>query len=184
MSVDEIIDEAVKFKAEHVVLTGGEPMISPKIHELASRFRGHGYHITIETAGTIHPNKIECDLVSLSPKLNNSTPEKGSIDPAWIKRHEETRTKSTQVLREWINSSKDYQFKFVISTRQDFNQVVQMMKESFSDVPCWKIQVMPEGTDIPTIVNRRNMLVDFCKESGYRLSDRLHIHLFGNTRGT
>lgn len=184
MSVDKIVYEASKFNANHVVLTGGEPMIAPEIHELAAMFRENKYHITIETAGTIPPNGIECDLASLSPKLNNSTPEDGSIDSAWIKRHEETRIKSTQTLREWIKCAKDYQFKFVISTREDFDQAAQMMRASFADVPCWKIQVMPEGIDVPTIVERRNMLVDFCKESGYRLSDRLHIHLFGNTRGT
>lgn len=184
MSVDEIISEVRKFNAEHVVLTGGEPMIAPEIHRLASMLRSYNYHITIETAGTIPPNGIECDLASLSPKLNNSTPEYGSIDPAWIKRHEETRNKSTSALRKWIENSKDYQFKFVISTREDLDQVSQMMLENFSDVPRWKTQLMPEGIDVSTISDRRNMLVDLCKESGYRLSDRLHIHLFGNTRGT
>ena len=156
MSVDEIVAEVRKFKAEHVVLTGGEPMVAPGIH----------------------------DLASLSPKLNNSTPEEGSIDAAWIKRHEETRNQSDDILREWIEQAGDYQFKFVISTHDDFIQALAIMRFGFSEVPRWKVQLMPEGIDSATIAKNRAMLIDFCKESGYRLCDRLHIHLFGNTRGT
>ena len=184
MSVDEIVAEVRKFKAEHVVLTGGEPMVAPGIHDLASKLRDAHYHITIETAGTVAPKGIACDLASLSPKLNNSTPEDGSIDAAWIKRHEETRNQSDDILREWIEQSGDYQFKFVISTHDDFMQALAIMRFGFPEVPRWKVQLMPEGIDPVTIARHRSMLVDFCKESGYRLCDRLHIHLFGNTRGT
>jgi len=184
MSVDEIVAEVRKFKAEHVVLTGGEPMVAPGIHDLASKLRDAHYHITIETAGTVAPKGIACDLASLSPKLNNSTPEEGSIDAAWINRHEETRNPSDDILREWIDQAGDYQFKFVISTHDDFMQALGMMRFGYSEVPRWKVQLMPEGIDSATIAKNRAMLIDFCKESGYRLCDRLHIHLFGNTRGT
>ena len=184
MSVDEIVAEVRKFKAEHVVLTGGEPMVAPGIHDLASKLRDARYHITIESAGTVAPKGIACDLASLSPKLNNSTPEEGSIDAAWIKRHEETRNQSDDILREWIEQAGDYQFKFVISTHDDFIQALAIMRFGFSEVPRWKVQLMPEGIDSATIAKNRAMLIDFCKESGYRLCDRLHIHLFGNTRGT
>lgn len=184
ISIDEIISEVRKFKAEHVVLTGGEPMIAPEIHELTSMLRSYGYHITIETAGTIPPNGIECDLASLSPKMGNSTPDIGSIDQGWINRHEETRIKAIHILRDWIYQSKDYQFKFVISTREDLDQAVSMMVDNFPDIPRWKVQLMPEGIDSSTISNRLCMIAELCKEIGYRLSDRLHIHLFGNTRGT
>jgi 7-carboxy-7-deazaguanine synthase len=163
MEVDEIFAEVRKFKVEHVVLTGGEPMIAPGIHDLADKLRAGGYHITIETAATVTPKGIACDLASLSPKLNNSTPDEGSIDATWIQR---------------------YQFKFVISDEENLTQTLAYMRFSFPEVPRWKVQLMPEGTDAKTISERRAMLVDFCKESGYRLCDRLHIHLFGNTRGT
>jgi len=184
MSVDEIFSSVSKFKSKHIVLTGGEPMISPNINKLASRFRNAGYHITIETSGTVAPNGIACDLASLSPKLNNSTPEEGSIDSGWIKRHEETRNKSINTLRDWIEQSNDYQFKFVISGKEDLIQAAQIMLLNFPNVPNWKVQFMPEGVDSATIAGRQKMIVDFCKEGGYRFSDRLHIHLFGNTRGT
>ena len=185
MSIDEIVAEVIKHQgARHVVLTGGEPMIAPGIHSLASKLRDARYHITIETAGTISPSGIACDLASLSPKLNNSTPEEGSIDAGWIKRHEETRSQSVDILSEWIEQAGDYQFKFVISTHDDLMQALGMMRLGFHEVPRWKVQLMPEGIDSKTIAKNRAMLIDFCKESGFRYCDRLHIHLFGNTRGT
>src|SRR5947209_7549513 len=61
--------------ARHVVLTGGEPMIAKEIRELASAVKATGRHITIETAATVPPDGIACDLASLSPKLLNSAPD-------------------------------------------------------------------------------------------------------------
>ena len=59
----------------HVVVTGGEPMLAPEIEGLTAALRHRGKHVTIETAGTIY-KPISCDLISLSPKLANSTPWK------------------------------------------------------------------------------------------------------------
>lgn len=183
MSVDEIVYEVKKYTtARHVVLTGGEPMIAPGIHDLSSALKGAGYHITIETAGTISPSGIDCDLASLSPKLSNSTPVPGSIDAVWIERHNETRHQP-EVLSEWITRY-NYQFKFVIGAEADLSETLAIMRLGFPDVPHWKVQLMPEGIDSTSIAKHRSMLIDFCKESGYRFCDRLHIHLFGNTRGT
>ena len=60
----------------HVVITGGEPMIAPQIEELTEELGGRlKQHITIETAGTVDAH-VRCDLMSISPKLANSTPHK------------------------------------------------------------------------------------------------------------
>src|SRR3954464_15198022 len=56
----------------YVVVTGGEPMIDPDIVELTQKLRTIEHHITIETAGTVF-KPVECDLMSISPKLGNST---------------------------------------------------------------------------------------------------------------
>src|ERR1044071_6747802 len=74
MGLDRILDEVRAHPTRHVVVTGGEPMIAPEILPLTERLRDAGLHITIETAGTVfHP--VACDLMSISPKLANSTPE-------------------------------------------------------------------------------------------------------------
>src|SRR3954447_1293967 len=84
--LDRILDAVLAHPARHVVVTGGEPMIAPAMVELTQRLRAAGLHITIETAGTVyHP--VECDLMSISPKLANSTPD----DPYWSERHERLR---------------------------------------------------------------------------------------------
>ena len=76
LSVSGIVAEVRRHPAvRHVVLTGGEPMIAKDLPLLAAELRGFGYHITIETAGTLPPDGIACDLASLSPKLLNSAPD-------------------------------------------------------------------------------------------------------------
>src|SRR5579884_3467399 len=64
MTVDEVIARVSAFPAEHVVLTGGEPMAAREMPALAAQLRIHGKHITIETAGTLPPKRIACDLAS------------------------------------------------------------------------------------------------------------------------
>jgi hypothetical protein len=43
---------------------------------------------------------------------------------------------------------------------------------------------MPEGRDATTLHARMRWLADICLTHGYNLTDRLHIHLSGDTRGT
>ncbi len=74
-SVDQIVKQVAAYPARHVVLTGGEPMLQKEIHALAAALKERGYHLTIETAGTILPDGIACDLASLSPKLRHSAPD-------------------------------------------------------------------------------------------------------------
>ena len=44
--------------------------------------------------------------------------------------------------------------------------------------------LMAEGTDSETLREREKWLAPLCVRHGFRLSDRLHIHLFGDTRAT
>ena len=103
MSIDEVVEVVAGHDEKHVVITGGEPMLPPAIGALTSRIQSLGKHITIETAGTISRD-IECDLMSISPKLANSTP---SVDRAgeWSRKHEESRI-NLNVLRELIGRFK------------------------------------------------------------------------------
>src|SRR5450432_1848314 len=86
ISVSEILARIQNYPTHHVVLTGGEPMIAKEMPELAAAIEELGHHITIETAGTIAPNGVACDLASLSPKLKNSTPD-DRMSSAWQARH-------------------------------------------------------------------------------------------------
>ena len=182
MSIEDIIKEVKKHPARHCVLTGGEPMVARGIKELAAALRAEGQHITIETAGTVSPEGIACDLASLSPKLSSSTPSPNEIDQAWIERHEQTRLRP-EILRAWLEAG-NYQLKFVYTHPSDLNEIDALIESIGIPVPASKVLLMPEGTDDAHIASRQMELVSLCTKRGNRYCDRLHIRLFGNTKGT
>ena len=77
-AVDEIVAEIEEWDCRHVVLTGGEPMLFAELIPLAEVLRESGRHITVETAGTLFL-PVECDLMSISPKLSSSGPDSASF---------------------------------------------------------------------------------------------------------
>ena len=182
VTVDAIVDRVLSFSCAHVVLTGGEPMIAKGIHDLAARLKETEMHITIETAGTVAPDGIACDLASLSPKLANSTPAPDLAGPAWVDRHEKTRLQP-EILRQWIDSY-PFQLKFVASDYQQITEIKQLLVSLDRTVPACKTLLMPEGITLEALGARRDWLIDACKQHGFRFCQRLHIDLFGNTRGT
>ena len=180
MSVEEILKKITDWNCDHVVLTGGEPMIAPDLPELAAVLKKQNKHITMETAGTILPNGIPCDLASLSPKLSNSTPSP-ERDPAWAKKHEATRLKP-EVIAEWIRKY-PFQLKFVLSSENDLLEIKDLLSR-LPPVTSDRILLMPEGIDVKTLATRSPWLVDICKRESFRFTPRLQIELFGHTRGT
>ena len=181
MEIETIVAKVLRHPARHVVLTGGEPMVAKGIHALAEKLRAAGRHITIETAGTIAPDGIACDLASLSPKLANSTPIEG-IEPAWRKKHERLRLQP-EVIRQWLGGY-EFQMKFVVRDERDLPEIETLLREVASPIPPDRILFMPEGITVETLRQRQGLIVELCKRKGYRYCPRLHIELFGNKRGT
>jgi 7-carboxy-7-deazaguanine synthase len=180
ISIEEILKKLTEWNCDHVVLTGGEPMIAPDLPELATALKKRKKHITIETAGTILPNSISCDLASISPKLSNSTPSP-ERDPAWAKKHEAIRLQP-EVISEWIRKY-PFQLKFVVSSEKDLAEIKDLLSR-LPPVPFHQVLLMPEGIDSKTLASRSPWLVEICKREGFRFCPRLHIELFGHTRGT
>lgn len=179
MTVDDIVTAVAGYGCGHVVLTGGEPMIFGDVGELSQRFREAGYHITIETAGTVWHN-VACDLASVSPKLSNSTP----LDRdggRFTQMHEGARL-NLDVIRRFMGLNA-YQLKFVVDTPQDLIEVDSLV-EQVGAVETDRVMLMPQGTTVEALRERGGWLVDVCKDKGYRYCPRLHIELFGNRRGT
>ncbi len=181
MEVEEIVAEVRKHPTRHVVLTGGEPMVAPGIHELAFQLQERGHHITIETAATIPPRGIACDLASLSPKLKHSAPD-ARLDDAWRRKHEELRWQPA-VVAAWM-AYPNYQLKFVVSSEADVAELEGMLRETDAVIPPSKILLMPEGVTVEALRARTGWLGELCKARGYRYAPRLHIELYGNRRGT
>lgn len=181
MTVDEIVARVSSFPARHAVLTGGEPMIASGIRELAAALRSRDMHITIETAATVPPAGIACDLASLSPKLRNSSPG-DRLDATWRERHESLRWQPATVAA-WM-AAHDYQLKFVVAGQDDLVEIEGMLGELPVRPPASKVLLMPEGVDAAQLRERGYWLAGVCKDCGYRFCPRLHIELFGNRRGT
>ncbi|MBL9177510.1 MAG: 7-carboxy-7-deazaguanine synthase QueE [Verrucomicrobiaceae bacterium] len=182
MNVDELLDEVNAHPTRFVVVTGGEPMVAKEMPRLLQRLREAGKHITIETAGTIAPEGVACDLVSISPKLAHSTPDEAKAGKAWVGKHERLRLQP-EVLRAWC-SNYDFQLKFVIASEADVSEVKDVIESVGIEIPPEKVLLMPEGITQEALKARQMLLVDICKREGWRYSPRLHIDLFGNKRGT
>lgn len=181
MTVDEILAEVSGYPARHAVLTGGEPMIAPDIHELAYQLQERKLHVTIETAGTVPPRGIACDLASISPKLAHSAPDE-RLDDTWRQKHASLRWQPA-VVADWIATG-EYQLKFVVRSEADIAEIEAMIRETDCAVPPDRVLLMPEGTTVETLRSRGLWLAGLCKDRGYRYAPRLHVELYGNRRGT
>lgn len=183
MDLPEIMERVRSYDCPHVVLTGGEPMVASGIEALAATLRAEGIHITIETAGTIAPGGIACDLASLSPKLANSTPDL-EMAGAWRERHESTRLQP-DVIRQWLERGSS-QLKFVVTRVEDLPEIEELLNE-VGAIPGFtrdRVLLMPEGIDVETLRERGPLVAELCLEHGFRFAPRIQIELFGNTRGT
>ncbi|MDZ4401030.1 7-carboxy-7-deazaguanine synthase QueE [Prosthecobacter sp.] len=182
MSVAAILEAVNQHPTRFVVVTGGEPMIAKEMAVLLSKLRDAGKHITIETAGTIAPDGVACDLASVSPKLAHSTPDEAKAGKTWVEKHEHLRLQP-EVLRAWC-SNYEFQLKFVIASEADIAEVREVIDSIGVSIPAQKILLMPEGITQEALKARQAWLVEVCKRTGWRYSPRLHIDLFGNKRGT
>lgn len=177
VEVGAVAEQVQRLGIRHVVLTGGEPMLFEGIEELAVLLRGAGHVITIETAGTVF-REVACDLMSISPKLANSTP----VGTSWEARHEETRLDLDPLTQ--LVARYEYQLKFVVDPESgdDLPEIARIVSAISADRS--RVMLMAEGTDAETLRRRQRMLVEVCLREGYALTPRLQVELFGNTRGT
>lgn len=161
----------------HVVITGGEPMILPDLTDLTEKIKEIDQHITIETAGTVY-QKVQCDLMSISPKLANSTPHDRE-GGKFAEKHEELRYQP-DVLKQLIREY-NYQLKFVISSVDDVREAREIVRELEADRE--RVLLMPEGRTREAVNERAQWLVEVCKDHGFRYCPRLHIDIWGDKRG-
>jgi len=179
MSVEEIVAKVAMHGIDHVVLTGGEPMLFDAIEPLASSLKTCGHTITVETAGTVF-RELPCDLMSISPKLANSAPGEES---GWRERHDSLRLNLTTL--QALVDRYEYQLKFVVNPESGGDiEEIEALLAGLSGVQAARVLLMPEGTDSETLHRRAKMLVPTVMERNWRLTQRLHIDLFGNTKGT
>jgi 7-carboxy-7-deazaguanine synthase len=178
-SVDEIITRVATWNCSHVVITGGEPMLFAELIPLTERLRAAGMHITIETAGTLYL-PVACDLMSISPKMANSTPP-AERDARWHVRHEQARRAPEIVHR--LMSEFDHQLKFVIDTPADCDEVEEYLSQ-LPEVARDRVLFMPQGVEPQDLAERAAWLEPYCQVHNLRFCPRRQIEWFGLVRGT
>lgn len=178
MMLGTVLAEVRRHWCGYVVITGGEPMLQHEMEEFCAALRGIDHHITIETNGTVF-KKLECDLMSISPKLANSTPPKKGKTKKIAEQHEEMRYQP-EVLKQLIQTY-PYQLKFVVKELEDMVEVRQVVADVGAEAN--RVVLMPEGTSAKALKERSEWILEACKRNNYRYGQRLHVQLWGNKRG-
>jgi organic radical activating enzyme len=166
--------QLLSFAEDRLVITGGEPLLQgAALARVLSLMRAEKLHlhVEIETNGTVAPHAALDPLVdqyNVSPKLAHSG---NPADLALI----------PERLATWAAESRAF-FKFVVATPDDLAEVTAL--QEVYGIVGQRLFVMPEGTDSATLRERSRWLAAAAMERGWRFTDRLHIHLYGDTRGT
>lgn len=178
---------------KHIVITGGEPfMQSIALANLTNRLHEEGYHITIETNGTLFDDRVYWDLLSISPKLSNSTPWKNvckllgdEYDEHVATVHEKVRYRP-EVLKQFVDYSnktgRDYQLKFVITTKLDLAEI-EFYYTPILQPPTENVWLMPAGKNTIELEKMTLIVLNAVVTRGYRFCNRLHVDLFGDKPG-
>jgi organic radical activating enzyme len=170
LSEAETAARIAAFAGDRLVVTGGEPLLqAPALARLLALLPA--MHVEIETNGTVAPPPALDAMVqqyNVSPKLAHSgNPRAKALIP--------------ERLAEFAGNPCAF-FKFVIAVPEDVAEVLALA--ATHAIPRERLFLMPEGTDSATLRTRTRWLGEICQREGLRLTDRLHIHLYGDTRGT
>jgi 7-carboxy-7-deazaguanine synthase len=175
-SIEEIFQTVQQWPCKFIVITGGEPMTNSDLAEFVRKLKELKKHITIETAGTTFIADMPCDLMSISPKLSNSTPD----EPELAETHEALRL-DVAVLRKLIDNYK-YQLKFVVDSQDDLAEIQQTI-EKLGNVNSEKVMLMPQAATRDEFLVKSPMVAEMCKRTGFAFCQRLQILLWDNTKG-
>lgn len=201
--------EAKYPKINHLVITGGEPLLYKEgLCEFLKEVYRDDMFVTIETNGTLEPIPANnpdfmIDMYSISPKLSTSVGNgNGKLSDIQMNLHNKTRINIPNLYK-YVLDSIDYQFKFVYSGEECINEIEDLYKqlekygeENFNNQesdykhdwflsyhPNYHTKLMPEGVTNEQLQKSRNECVEKCMEKGWEYTDRMHIVIWGDKRG-
>jgi 7-carboxy-7-deazaguanine synthase len=179
----ELMGQIARWPCRFVVITGGEPLIGadgrarPDLAELTRQLKGLNKHVTIETAGTVFAADLACDLMSISPKLGNSTPS----EPDSAAAHEAARL-DRKALAALIETY-PCQLKFVVESAEDIAEIQDLLG-CLPAVDKDRILLMPQAMTRDDLLAKAPLVAQLCKDTGFRFCERLHVLVWDNRRGT
>jgi len=170
LGVAQVAERIAALGQNRLVITGGEPFLQGSaLADLLDLLPDIA--VEVETNGTTAaPPRLDVriDQFNVSPKLAHSgNPADLALLP--------------ERLDHYAADPRAF-FKFVIADPADLDEVLALQRRHA--IPGDRLFLMPEGTNSETLRTRSRWLEPLCLEHGLRLSDRLHIHLHGDTRGT
>lgn len=177
LSVEQILDAVRPRDTEHVVITGGEPMLQLGLVELTKELHSNSRFITIETAGTL-VRPVVADLMSISPKMSNSTPT-AERSAEWSVKHEENRH-CPDVIRSLVSEYR-CQFKFVIDQPSDVDEVSRYL-DDFPKIDVATVWLMPQAATPHELAEKAGWVEAAAEAAGFRFTSRWHIEKYGNER--
>lgn len=174
LAEEDLATRLLAFPQDRLVVTGGEPLLQgPALARVVALLKSErpALHVEIETNGTVAPVAAldaMVDQYNVSPKLAHSgNPAELALIP--------------ERLAQWALDARAF-FKFVVATPADLAEVAAL--QVVHAIAGERLFVMPEGTASDTLRARSMWLSEAALERGWRFTDRLHIHLYGDTRGT
>lgn len=177
----DVLDEALSIDCRHVVVTGGEPLLQPEVVPLTEALHEAGRHITVETAGTVYL-PVAADLISLSPKLSNSTPTDVNRPGGsrFAGRHDRLRDNPETIRR--LTGEYDYQVKFVVDRPEDLAEIDAYL-DRYGHLDRDKVFLMPQARSAEELAEKTPWIEREANTRGVRVSPRLHVEWWGNKRG-
>jgi organic radical activating enzyme len=169
--VERVAEAIGGYGCRYLVITGGEPLLQQPALTALCALLGPDHHVEIESNGTVPLTPAfapHVDQLNLSPKLSHS-------------RNAQADRLKPEILATYAKDPRAW-FKFVVAEKLDVAEVDALA--ATVGIAAERIVLMPEGVTSAALRERMAWLAPMCLARGYRASDRLHIHLYGDTRGT
>ena len=170
MTIDEVKDAILDLGINHLVITGGEPLLQQDdLADLLS-FLKPDFYVEVETNCTILPNKMLTDLIdqwNVSPKTKNSG------NPLELCENNECYY--------FFANQENCFFKYVVENETDIPEIKKFVtKYKISEK---RVQLMTQASTKEEISMKEKSISELAKLHNFSFSPRLHVAMWGSQRG-
>ncbi|MCU7807438.1 MAG: 7-carboxy-7-deazaguanine synthase QueE [Candidatus Thiodiazotropha sp. (ex Semelilucina semeliformis)] len=161
-SLESILEQVASYSADHVCVTGGEPLAQKGVSELLSLLCDAGYQVSLETSGAMEISSVDSRV---SRVMDIKTPGSGEVE--------------RNLLSNLDQLTAHDQVKFVITDAHDYEWSRALIRERHID-ECCEVLISPvhgalEASELADWVIRDRLPV--------RFQLQLHKYLWGDEQG-
>ncbi len=154
MSVSEILQEIAAFPTRLALITGGEPMLQPSIHDLFKGLLEKDYEVLLETGGHRSLKDVDARVHKI---MDFKCPSSG------MEKHNDYNN-----IR-YLNSGDE--LKFVVGEREDFDWACKLIRQCKESLPVDHILFSPVHGKVPF-----EDLAEWILSSGLPIRLQLQLH--------